>query len=211
MHTAVLINQNSASASEIIAAALRENNKTTLVGERSFGKGLVETIYQLPASSAMALTTAKYYTPTGRCLQKSFKLYQKHLILNNDKKSFDEGGVHPDYLIKRETYSSFVSLLISQGVFFNFSRSIIDDKKAQITKTFKVSDLVIGHFKKFLKASKIDFSETSFNKNIDEIKYEIKRDLMSNKFSPNEGARVFLTRDPASIKAAEFLNNQISK
>ena len=67
-----------------------------------------------------------------------------------------------------------------------------------------MTDIVIDHFRKFLKDGNIDFSEASLNKNLDEIKYEIKRDLMSNKFNPNEGAKVFLTRDPASIKAAEL-------
>jgi carboxyl-terminal processing protease len=210
LHTAILINRNSASASEILAAALSENNKTTLVGEKSYGKGLVETIYRLPASSAVALTTAKYYTPSGRCLQKSFKLYQNNWILDPKSPPPNEGGVHPDYTVKSETYSSFVSRLISRGIFFDFSRLLINDKTIQISRNFKISGFIIDRFKELLKTSSINFTQAIFDQNIEEIKYEIKRDLMSNKFDINEGIKVFLTRDPASIKATEFLNNSMS-
>ena len=127
---AVIIDEFSASASEIMAGALQDNDRGLIVGCRSFGKGLVQKEFPLPDSSALRLTTARYYTPSGRCIQKDYKAgmldYEKELFdryLNGELYSRDSmkidkdqmfttmygrtvyggGGIVPDIFVARDT------------------------------------------------------------------------------------------------------------
>ncbi len=90
---AILINKGSASASEIVAAALQYHKKAIIIGTRSWGKGLVETVHKLQLNCALALTTAKYYTPSGKCIQRDFKELDDYFFFQNKN---IEGGVIPD-------------------------------------------------------------------------------------------------------------------
>lgn len=90
----VLINGSSASAAEVLAGALRDHKKAVLIGEKSFGKGVVQTIFDLSDKSALKITTAKYYTPNGECI--------------------DGKGIEPDYIVKLETDKNIMTLDISE-------------------------------------------------------------------------------------------------
>ena len=92
---AVLIDEYSASASEIFAGALQDNDRAIIVGRRSFGKGLVQKEFVLPDSSAIRLTTARYYTPSGRCIQKDYK--------------YQDASYYDDELLKRLKHGEFFS------------------------------------------------------------------------------------------------------
>ena len=89
MKLAVLINQNSASASEIVAGAIQDYDRGLLVGKRSFGKGLVQSIFTLPYNRTLKLTTAKYYTPSGRCIQKIDYSQNNQTPQSNSKKDYE--------------------------------------------------------------------------------------------------------------------------
>jgi len=99
---AVLIDESSASASEIVAGALQDNDKGTIIGRRSFGKGLVQEQINLPDGSAIRLTVSRYYTPTGRCIQRHYEngdaesYYEEyyHRYLNGEMQSKDSIHFH---------------------------------------------------------------------------------------------------------------------
>jgi len=210
---AVLINRGSASASEIVASAIQDNHRAEILGSRSWGKGLVQTISQLSMNTSVALTTAKYYTPANKCLQRDFNEMDDYLFFldahysNYDKDKSIEGGVIPDISIPPEFYHEPVVTFISSGIFFKFARYLMD-KGWPIDRDFKVGKKIIEEFKKFLKRNKISYNGNKFKKNEDVIRVEILREVLTNKFTPEDGVKVFLKSDPATQKAVEVLKKK---
>ncbi|MDD8020107.1 MAG: S41 family peptidase [Acidobacteriota bacterium] len=131
----ILINQGTASASEIVAGAIMDNDRGLIVGEDSWGKGLVQTVFPLAADMALALTTAKYLTPSGRLIQRDFSHLEEYYLakkapedqrdikytLKKGRKVFGEGGITPDYEVK-STYKIFTVELMFKGAFFSYGR-----------------------------------------------------------------------------------------
>ncbi|OGD26989.1 MAG: hypothetical protein A2Y56_14090 [Candidatus Aminicenantes bacterium RBG_13_63_10] len=130
----VLINQGSASASEIVAGAIMDNDRGYIVGEDSFGKGLVQTVYPLASNIAVALTTAKYYTPSGRSIQRDYAHLEDYLITRDKapaerevrytlkgRKVLGQGGITPDFEVKT-TNEAVTIELFAKGTFFGYAR-----------------------------------------------------------------------------------------
>jgi len=143
----VLINKHSASASEIVAGALQDHDRALIVGETSFGKGLVQSVYTLDNSTGMALTTAKYYTPSGRLIQRdysgsSFEYYYLNAAdtsaeAQHETKHTDSGravlgggGITPDITIPARELTRFEALLTSKDVFFEYARRLTSGQVA---------------------------------------------------------------------------------
>lgn len=210
---AVLINRVSASASEILAAAVQDNERAVIIGTRSWGKGLVQTVFKLPLNCSVALTTAKYYTPLNRCLQRDFsKLEDYYSIIakeDYDNNETIEGGVKPDILIKDGLNSNLIVDFISKGIFFRFSRRLIDNHY-EIKQDFKANRAVIIKFKQFLRENKIKYDEALFAEDLETIKNRIEREVISNKFSISEGIKIYLNVDPVSRQAIETLKEELN-
>lgn len=168
---AILINENSASASEILAGALQDNDKGYIVGRRSFGKGLVQEGVQWPDGSAMRLTVARYYTPTGRSIQKpyengvdayhseSYKRYQNGELLSLDSIDFPDslkfitkggnvvyggGGIMPDYFVPVDTSNTSVYFgkLNYQGIFYLYGFRYVDGKRKMLKSKYSESAFI---------------------------------------------------------------------
>jgi carboxyl-terminal processing protease len=137
----VLINKHSASASEIVAGALQDHDRALIVGETSFGKGLVQSVYTMDNNTGMALTTARYYTPSGRLIQRdysgsAFDYYnlpdapgnesQPHEVKTTDsgRQVLGGGGVTPDVKVSLRELTRFEALLNSKDIFFEYARRL---------------------------------------------------------------------------------------
>lgn len=160
---AVLIDEFSASASEIMAGALQDNDRGLIVGCRSFGKGLVQKEFDLPDSSAIRLTTARYYTPSGRCIQKDYKQgmfnYEKELIdryINGELYSRDSmkidkdqvfttafgrtvyggGGIVPDIFVARDTsgVTNYYIEVANAGLLQRYAFNYCDKHRSALSK-----------------------------------------------------------------------------
>ncbi len=127
---AVLINGYSASASEIVTGAIQDHDRGIVVGERSYGKGLVQTIIPLPYDNTMKITTARYYTPSGRCIQKldySDKVLEKPKQIkkktyktDNGRVVYSAGGIEPDTTVRNEEMPEVIEQLLANAYFFKF-------------------------------------------------------------------------------------------
>ncbi|MBG6236513.1 carboxyl-terminal processing protease [Pedobacter sp. CAN_A7] len=177
---AVLINENTASASEILAGAVQDLDRGVIIGRRSFGKGLVQEQFPFGDGSALNLTIARYYTPLGRSIQKSYKdgyaAYQHELdarfdggeltAVKNTKaikpKEVDGGGIHPDIYVKMDTagVNKFYQQLLSQKILFDFVYDVLGGKYQQeyLDKnlgSFNISSSDFNLFIKYLERKKI--------------------------------------------------------
>ncbi|WP_066630418.1 S41 family peptidase [Labilibacter marinus] len=171
----VLISRGSASASEIVAGSLQDMDRAVLIGQRSFGKGLVQTTRPLSYDAKLKVTTAKYYIPSGRCIQAvdysnrnedgSVGLIPDSLITEfktfGGRSVFDGGGVSPDITLDRKKYGNIAYALVAQSMFFNYATDFaIQHKEIASPEEFKISDETFEEFKAFVKA-KEDFTYKS--------------------------------------------------
>lgn len=144
----ILINRGSASAPEILSGAIKDNDRGLIVGEDSWGKGLVQTIIPLAPNAAVALTTAKYYTPSGRSIQRDYSNLEDYYIYRSEKpeeerdvsytargrRVLGQGGISPDYPVKVPYHEPIFKLMV-QGAFFRYAKKFAD-KKRPVSKMY---------------------------------------------------------------------------
>lgn len=171
---AVLINGNSASAAEIVSGTLQDLDRAVLLGERSFGKGLVQTTMHVGYNSYMKLTTHKYYIPSGRCIQATnyndegrAKPIADSLIQEfktaGGRKVYDGGGIMPDKKIEPEYISSFAVVLMLMGIVDDFGDEYMkrNHQKAIDVKNFSISDADYEEFIKMAMERDIPYKSES--------------------------------------------------
>jgi carboxyl-terminal processing protease len=158
---AVLVNGNSASASEIVTGALQDLDRAVVVGTNTFGKGLVQTIVPLDYNAQLKITTARYYTPSGRCIQKinydRRRDGENAIIPDSLRKEFrtldgrgvyEAGGIRPDSIVAGDQPSNYVLQLMRAGYFFNFATDF-RSKHDSIPSDFTAGKGVLATFRKY--------------------------------------------------------------
>jgi carboxyl-terminal processing protease len=221
----VLINGQSASASEIVSGAIQDHDRGLIVGEVSFGKGLVQTQFPLSEDTALLLTTARYYTPSGRLIQRDYKnvsLYDYHYnpqpptkpevkLTDSGRQVFGGGGITPDDIVAAPKPDDFQQMLYRRGVFYSQQQGVGDftryylGEKPDITKDFMVNDAVVTDFRKYLDKQKIKFTDADIQANIVWLKWQIKREVFTSYFGLNDGYKVELQDDVQLEKAVDLI------
>ncbi|MBU0475887.1 MAG: PDZ domain-containing protein [Bacteroidetes bacterium] len=175
----VLVDGGSASASEIVAGAIEDHDRGVIVGEKSFGKGLVQTVLPLSFNTSLKITTAKYYTPSGRCIQEidysnndeifgdAKKQITKQFYTDNKREVFANGGIIPDSIVSNASQSKQIQTLLARGMFFQFATNYFNTNS--ISNIDSVNDTqVFSEFLKYLSEHKFDYTSQS-EKMLDEI------------------------------------------
>ena len=221
----VLVNGQSASASEIVSGAIQDHDRGLIVGETSFGKGLVQTQFPISDDTALLLTTARYYTPSGRLIQRDYKnvtLYDYHYnpkppqspevkLTDSGRQVYGGGGITPDVAVAEPKPTEFEDLLERRGVFYPGAQGVGDfarfylGERPTVTKEFVADDSVIAQLKKFLAQQHIEVSDQQIQDNLPWLRWEIKREVFTTVFGLNDGYKVALENDPQLDKAVDAI------
>ena len=200
----VLVNRGSASASEIVAGALQDLDRAVVVGQRTFGKGLVQTSRPLKYNAQLKVTTAKYYIPSGRCIQAldythrnpdgSVGVVPDSLIseyqTRNGRLVYDGGGIQPDFEVVPEMLSEITLQLYSQSMFFDFATRYRNTHDIiESPETYSLTDDEYDSFKAFIEEQDFEFrtaSEKAFEKLLENAKREKYYELAREEFTSLE-------------------------
>lgn len=174
---AILIDESSASASEIVAGSLQDHDRAIIVGTQSFGKGLVQQVRSLSYNSKLKVTVAKYYTPSGRCIQKidyshrdkdgnvsevPDSLITEYKTLNNKRTVFDGKGVTPEIKVDKKDMSDISASLYLKNHFFNYATEFkLANPTIPAVANFSISDSEYEKFTKYLEGKDYDYTSES--------------------------------------------------
>lgn len=178
----VLINQSSASASEIVAGAIQDLDRGIVIGKRSFGKGLVQQTKKLSYNSQLKLTVAKYYIPSGRCIQaldysnrnedgsvgKVPDSLMTAFKTKNGRTVYDGGGIKPDVEVEQDDFSNLIVSLIQERLFFDYA-TYFKHSNASLDSSFTMNDKDFNSFVNFLSDKSYDY-KTETEKALEELK-----------------------------------------
>ncbi|WP_109487677.1 S41 family peptidase [Occallatibacter savannae] len=219
----VLVNRNTASAAEIVSGALQDHDRALIVGETTFGKGLVQTVYNLSENTGLALTTYHYYTPSGRLIQRNYSgvslydYYYNHAgatapgSANREVKMTDSGrtvygggGITPDEKIEPPKHNRFQDDLVYKAAFFHFAAHYLSNRT--VDRNFQVDDAVLSDFKQWLATQDdIPVSDKQIDENLDWVKVNLKENIITSQFGQQQGLRVMADWDPMIQKALSYL------
>lgn len=213
---AVLVDERTASASEIVAGALQDHDRAAIVGDVSFGKGLVQSVYPLSQGTGLALTTALYYTPSGRSIQKPLDPAQFALAAvtahpnsgsefrtDAGRKVTGGGGIVPDYVVDPPVVTRLRAVLDASGSFTNFATDYVAHHK--VTADFDVTPALLDDFQVFLSQRSIQPGVTEWSTEREFITNRLKTEIFNQALGVEKGDEVEAHRDPQILKAVEVL------
>jgi carboxyl-terminal processing protease len=222
----ILVNGNSASATEIVSGAVQDHDRGLIVGEITFGKGLVQTVQPLSENTGLALTTARYYTPSGRLIQRDYKsisLYEYHYerkvpehptevrLTDSGRQVTGGGGITPDIVVTTPKLDHFQENLFRADVFYpyeggvgGFTRFYMGNKPV-VTREFEANDDVMKSFREYLAKHNVRYTEPDMSENMDWVKRKIRQEVLVSNFGMQEGFKVQLEADPQVQKAVEAI------
>jgi carboxyl-terminal processing protease len=216
----VLVDRSSASAAEIVSGALQDHDRGWVLGEQTFGKGLVQTVFPLSDRTALALTTAHFYTPSGRLIQrdysnKSFYDYYYHRtpdvrnemdvkMTDSGRRVYGGGGITPDEKFESPKMDRLEIELFRSGL-FNFTRAYFATHSATLPKGWMPNEEVIEELHEFLLKSGSKFTEAEFTQDHDWIRRFLAKEMYIYAFNVDESDRIFAQTDPEVARAIDAM------
>jgi carboxyl-terminal processing protease len=229
----LLVDGSSASASEIVSGAVQDHDRGLVVGETTFGKGLVQRVIPLRDGGALAVTTAKYYTPSGRLIQRDYADLEEYYLSRGDevdssvpsppdeesetlenreifyttsgRKVYGGGGIRPDYVVKSERPAPVVLDLLRENLFFDFSVRYVNTH-ADLEKGFEGGPELVTEFRSFVDDREHEYEPQVFDDAVDEIALRLRAQIARVKWDQEEESRVLAEADPQVQQALELFD-----
>lgn len=212
---AILVNGKTASAAEIVAGAMQDHDRAVIIGEPTFGKGLVQRITPLSEGTALALTTAFYYTPSGRSIQRPLagnQLEQATAAASGQEYHTDSGrtvrgggGIQPDVVVPPERYSRLRAVLDASGSLATFATSFLQ-KHRNVDSTFEVTAELLDEFQSFLSQRNIRPNVGEWIAEREWIRSRLKQEILNQALGVEKGDEVEAQRDPQIQRALAELS-----
>lgn len=206
----VLVNRATASAAEIVTGALQDHDRALVMGETSFGKGLVQTVYPLSEQTGLALTTAHYYTPSGRLIQRSYdnvSLYDYYYrskdavpphtevkLTDGGREVYGGGGINPDVKVEEPALTPAEDRLVQRDAYFGFAKYYLGIHKT-IPRDFEPNDQTMQEFKTYLKQQDIQVSDQELQQGSTYIKDQVRYKLVEAIYGEDEANRILVADD----------------
>jgi carboxyl-terminal processing protease len=225
----VIVNNKSASASEIVSGALQDHDRAWILGDNTFGKGLVQTVYPLLENTGLALTTAKYYTPSGRLIQRDYSsvsffdyYYRNNTAARNldDVKMTDSGrtvygggGISPDEKFdvpsspcvpspsSQACWGPLETDLYLSYTFANYTKHFFTVHKEALPEGWNVDAAQMDAFRSWLTSQKIEFDAAEYTKEYEQIRRRLQGEIYKTAFNLDQSNQYELKTDPEVIAA----------
>lgn len=195
----VLIDDRTASAAEIVAGALQDHQRARVLGLRSFGKGLVQSVFELSGGTALALTTAFYQTPDGRTIQRSLGAcgeFQLATCVGGEPGPEQRGGIEPDLIAGSRPLSAFEQAMLASNSFLEFVRDYVANRSG-FDETFEADNSMLDDFQAFLSERHIRPSIAEWSSTLQFIRSMLKQEVLNLTLGVAAGDEVEIRRDPA--------------
>jgi carboxyl-terminal processing protease len=216
----VLVDRSSASAAEIVAGALQDHDRGWILGEQTFGKGLVQTVFPLRDRTALALTTAHFYTPSGRLIQRDFtnkSFYEYYYnrgaetrneldvkMTDSGRRVYGGGGITPD-----EKYESpkldHLQIDLLRTSLFTFSRAWFVKHRDPLPKGWMPSEQILEELHEYLLTTNVKFTEAEWTQHHDWIRRYLAKEMYIHGFNVDESDRMFAQTDPEVARAIDAM------
>ena len=195
---AVLVNAKTASASEIVAGALQDHKRAVILGEATYGKGLVQNVFPIRNETAIVLTTAFYYTPSGRSIQRPLQDSQLGSAIENKK-----GGITPDELVYPDTPSRLRTVIEGSVSYTQFATEFV--AKHKVEETFDVSPDLLDDFKLFLSERRIQPPISDWFKDKERIRKRLRQEIITIALGVAKGDEIDVQLDNDVQRAIQRL------
>ena len=216
----VLVDRRSASASEIVSGALQDHDRAWLLGETTFGKGLVQAQFPLHEGAALLLTIAHYYTPSGRLIQRDYShqsLFDYYSVrpeaqntedvksTDSGRKVYGGGGISPDERYESQRANLFQRRLMAPGTFFHFGSRYFGVPRPHLDEGWVPDDETLGRFADYLRSQQIAFTDAEFAANREWMRDQIRYELYFRAFDRKAADRAAFHADPEVQRAVESM------
>ncbi|MDX1981345.1 MAG: S41 family peptidase [Bryobacteraceae bacterium] len=218
----VMVNRNSASAAEILSGALQDHDRAWIIGDNTFGKGLVQAPYPLSADCQLLLTIARFYTPSGRLIQRDYSkgtffdyYYKQNTATRNarDQKMTDSGrvvfgggGIAPDEKHELEKLNRTQQQLLGRRAFLFFANQYFASQtEPSLPEEWDVDEATLTKFKQYLKTREISVDDKDLQANIDWIKRELRVEMFVTAAGRERADEVKATIDPDVLRAVDAM------
>ena len=217
----VLVNRNSASASEIVTGAMQDHDRAWILGENTFGKGLVQTVYPLEEKTGLALTTAKYYTPSGRLIQRDysnvsfFDYYDRRdttarnpadvKMTDSGRTVYGGGGISPDEKFVEPKVGTMEAALLHGLELDDYTKHFFTVHKEKLAANWSVDDATMEDFHKWLLTQKFELNEAEYKKDLPQIRRDLQEDIYKTAFGLDRQTEYDLASDPEVAAAIDAM------